>query len=153
MKFELWLVGKNDPAIADAFEKYISRIKRYIAFEVKYFATGKSTTSPEHIKKEEAERILKKTDQDDFLIVLDERGQTYTSEAFARLIEQLLVRSNKRIIFIIGGSYGITRALRESSSLLLSLSPLTLSHQLARLVFAEQLYRAFTILKNEPYHH
>ncbi len=153
MKFELWLIGKNEAYIAGGFEIFTERIKRYVPFEVKYFPVGKKGNNPLLIKTEESKMILQKIDASDHLIILDETGKEFTSAKFAGVVNNLLTSVNKKVIFLIGGSYGIGEELRTRGKLVLSLSQMTFSHQLARLVFAEQLYRAFTILKNEPYHH
>ena len=153
MKFELWLLGKNEPYIREGMALFATRINRYVAFEEKVFAeTGKSKIA-QVIKEAESKLILSKLDDKDYLVILDERGKAYSSEKFSGLINNLLVSGKKRVVFLIGGAYGFDDALRKRANAIVSLSEMTFSHQIVRVLFAEQLYRAFTILNNEPYHH
>jgi len=153
MKFELWLLGKNEPYIREGMALFAARISRYVAFEEKVFnETGKGKAA-QAIKEAECKLFLRKLDDKDYLVILDERGKAYSSEKFSGLINNLLVSGKKKVVFLIGGAYGFDDALRKRANTVVSLSEMTFSHQIVRLLFAEQLYRAFTILKNEPYHH
>ena len=152
MKIELWLIVKNETHYIEAFEMFAKRISRYSSFEVKYFEPQKKGNA-EAGKKAEAKIILSKLDAKDHLIILDENGKQFSSEKFAEKLNSLLTGGNKKVVFFIGSAYGIDEQLQQRAQQKLSLSQLTFSHQLVRLIFLEQLYRAFTILKNEPYHH
>ena len=153
MKTELWLIGKNESYLLDGFEMFSKRISRYVSFEIKYFSEPKKGNTPELIKEAESKLILSRLDKRDYLIILDENGKKYSSEKFASMLEKLFSTGNKKIVFLIGGAYGFDTALRERANQSVSLSEMTFSHQIVRLIFAEQLYRAFTIIHHEPYHH
>jgi 23S rRNA (pseudouridine1915-N3)-methyltransferase len=112
----------------------------------------KKLSEPE-IKKREGEIILSKLNSGDFLILMDERGKQRTSVQFSEHFQSLLQQSYKRIIFLIGGAYGFSDAVYERSNTKMSLSNMTFSHQMVRLIFLEQFYRALAIMNNEPYHH
>ncbi len=155
MKIAFWRIGKTTPAyFAKAEEEYARRLMRYFPFEL--FALREvrkaGTCSPRELKKREAEQVLKLLKTSDCLVLLDERGRSFSSLDFAKWMETRLHSSARRLIFLAGGAYGFSDALRQKADFLLSLSPMTFSHQLVRPVFLEQLYRAMTILKNEPYH-
>ncbi len=109
--------------------------------------------SEDQIKQKEADLLLKKLDPSDFVLLLDEHGKTYTSLAFAERLEGLLQMPHKRIIFVVGGAYGFDERIYDRANGKISLSEMTFSHQIIRVIWAEQLYRAFSILHNQPYHH
>jgi 23S rRNA (pseudouridine1915-N3)-methyltransferase len=153
MKFELWVIGRNESYVSEGMAIFEKRIGRYAGFEIKYFEGDKKAKTPDAKKGAESNLILNKLEQKDYLIILDERGKEYSSEKFAEMIGSRMAAGPKKVIFLIGGAYGMEESLRNRANLLISLSKMTLSHQIARVMFAEQLYRAFTILKNEPYHH
>lgn len=156
MKITLLTVGKTDiPWVRDGLEMYVSRLKHYIGFELKEIPELKkvSALSREQIKQKEGELVLKEVKPSDDLILLDEHGREYRSLEFAGMIEKKLSGSSRDIVFVIGGAYGFSQDVYSRADSLLSLSKMTCSHQLVRTVFAEQLYRAFTIMKGEPYHH
>ncbi len=153
MKFELWLIGRNEPYLSEGMAIFEKRINRYLGFEIKYFEGGKKAKDPGIKKVAETNLVLNKLEKSDYLIILDERGKEYSSEKFAEVINRIMRAGAKRVIFFIGGAYGMDEPLRRRAHLAISLSKMTLSHQIARVAFAEQLYRAFTILNNEPYHH
>lgn len=139
----------------DGFEEYFKRIKKYTPLElVEVKEEGASVKMPkEDVLKKEAERILKKTGNADFVVVLADKGKSYTSEGLASFIEDFMAGGRKGLTFIIGGPFGLHNSVNERADMLLSLSAMTLPHDLARLVLAEQVYRAFTIIKGEPYSH
>lgn len=156
MKVALWMTGKT---AFDYLKKgmliYEKRLQRYLPFEVVIFSdikTGKKH-SPDWVKEQEGEKILAKLQAGDALFLLDEGGKVYSSEDFAQQMEQQLYQSHKRLIFLIGGAYGFSDAIYDRAQAKISLSKMTFSHQMVRLIFLEQLYRSMTILKNEPYHH
>lgn len=156
MKILLVLVGKTtDKNIKVLLENYIMRIKHYVPFEVKTVNEPKNTANLTHELQcaAEGEAIRKILSADDYVILLDEHGREYSSVEFADRFTQLLQSSSKRIVFIIGGPYGFVSWLKTLSREQISLSRMTFSHQMVRLIFAEQFYRALTIIKGEPYHH
>ncbi|MBP7185095.1 MAG: 23S rRNA (pseudouridine(1915)-N(3))-methyltransferase RlmH [Saprospiraceae bacterium] len=156
MKIELWMVGKTTESyLNEGVDKYEKRLKHYTNFSIKIFQDVKSSqlNDENSIKKREAELIMKKLDPTDYVILLDEKGKELSSSDFAIKIEQLQLKNIKNIIFIIGGAFGFDEKLYQISQEKLSLSKMTFSHQMVRLFFVEQLYRAHTILKGESYHH
>ena len=139
MKVKLLLTGKTaDRWIREGMEVYAARIGHYVPFEVLEVAEG---------------QILKNIRPGDYTVLLDERGSSFSSTDWARNLEQKAAHLPKDLVFVIGGPYGFSQALYDRSDELLSLSRMTMSHQLVRLVVLEQLYRAMTILKGEHYHH
>lgn len=155
MKIELWVVGKTSfKYIDDGVEVYLKRLKNYIPFQILVFADIKNAKnmSAEELKKKEGEQLLSKLNSDDFLVLMDENGASYSSVDFANYLEKQMIQSRKRMIFVVGGAYGFSKDVYERGNHQISLSKMTFSHQMIRLFFVEQLYRAMTILKNEPYH-
>ncbi len=155
MKVELWLTGKNFKEIEPLVSKYELRIKKYIPFQIEILPDSKNTegSEAERIKKAEAEMVLKKLYPVDYLILLDERGKQQNSIHFSETLQNLMNRGMKRVIFLVGGAYGFHESVYERKNDMRSLSDMTFSHQIIRVMFLEQLFRAFTILNNEPYHH
>ncbi len=156
MKISLLTVGKTDISwVREGLETYSARLSRYVPFSIREIPELKNTSalSKEQIKEKEGELILKNIRTSDTVILLDERGKEYRSIEFAKEIEKLLSGGGKDIVFVIGGAYGFSEAVYSRSNGLVSLSRMTFSHQMVRTVFTEQLYRAFTIIKGEPYHH
>ena len=156
MKITLLTVGKTDIGwVRDGMDVYISRLKHYIPFTVNEIPELKnvSSMSREQIRAKEGELILKHIRPSDELILLDGRGKEMSSVEFARMMENRLSGSGRDIGFVIGGAYGFSCKVYDRSDSMLSLSRMTFSHQMVRVIFAEQLYRAFTIIKGEPYHH
>ena len=155
MKMTLLTVGKTGaPWIKEALDIYSSRLSRYVRFSVKEIPDLKkaASLSKNQVKEKEGERILQSLKDSDRVVLLDERGKEMRSVDFAKEISGYL-SLGKDIVFVIGGAYGFSDAVYSRSEGMLSLSRMTFSHQMARAIFAEQLYRAFTILKGEPYHH
>ncbi len=154
MKIELWAIGKTDTAyIKEGIALYEKRLKHYVSFDSVILPDVKNPPiNADALKIKEGEIMLAKLQKDDVLIVLDERGKMYGSMAFADLIEQKQNQSTKRLIFLIGGAYGFSETVYNRANGQLSLSKMTFSHQMIRLFFVEQLYRAFTIIKGEKYH-
>lgn len=148
------MVGKtNEKYFIDAISEYEKRIKRFIPFEIITIPDSKGIKSADVLKGSEGELILKSVKDEDYVVLLDEKGKSFTSVKFAAYVERLLCRSDKRIVFVIGGAYGFSQPVYERADDKISLSEMTFSHQLVRVVFTEQLYRAFTIINNQPYHH
>lgn len=156
MKIELWCVNKTGVEfVEEGIKHYTKRILRYLDFGIEIILPPKNSTKlPVSIlKKEEGKLILSKTKPNDFVILLDEKGKQHSSQSFASFVEVLKMRSSKRIVFIIGGAYGFSDEVYNRSNAKISLSTMTLPHELVRVVFVEQLYRACSILNNENYHH
>ena len=156
MKVALWMVGKTSfPYLKEGIQLYEKRLKHYLSFEHCVLPDIKNAKNLKEaqLKIKEGQLILKKLKKEDTLILLDENGKMLTSVQFATFVEKQLHQSHKRIVFLIGGAYGFSEAVYQRSQRKLSLSKMTFSHQMVRLIFIEQLYRAMTILRNEPYHH
>jgi 23S rRNA (pseudouridine1915-N3)-methyltransferase len=156
MKILLLQIDKTqDSYLTEGIEVYTKRLKNYCSFEITTINVPKTIRqrTQNEQKQEEAKLIMGHISQDDFLIILDEKGKEYTSVDFSAVIAQKQNASVKRLIFLIGGPFGFSEVIYKRSNLKLSLSQMTFSHQMVRLFFVEQLYRAFTILKGEKYHH
>ena len=156
MKITLLTVGKTDIGwVREGLETYSSRLSHYVPFSVCEIPELKNTSAltRTQIKEREGELILKAIKPTDRVILLDERGKEYRSVEFAEEIRRLSLAGGKDIVFVIGGAYGFSEAVYARSVGKISLSRMTFSHQMVRTIFAEQLYRAFTIIKGEPYHH
>ncbi len=156
MKIKLLLVGKTtDKILAGLIEEYTNRLKYYISFEqiiIPELKNAKSLTFDQQ-KEKEGVAILAKLENNDEVILLDERGKQYSSVDFAGFISNRMILSNKSMVFVVGGPYGFAQRVYQRADSMLSLSKMTFSHQMIRLLFTEQLYRAMSIIKGEPYHH
>ena len=156
MKITLLIVGKTEDAyLKEGIDKYLKRLTYYTKIEVVEIAELKNTKalSQEQQKVKEAELILKRLSPLDHVILLDEKGIELSSTQFAAYIDKKALGSVANLVFIVGGPYGFDQTVYERADDKLSLSRMTFSHQMVRLFFAEQLYRAFTIIRGEPYHH
>lgn len=156
MKISLLVIGKTDEAyLQKGLEIFMKRIPHYVSFEMKVIPDIKNAKnlSEEQQKDKEGELILQQILLSDELILLDENGLEASSVDFARFLEKKMLSGIKRLVFVIGGPYGFSGSVYSRAIGKISLSKMTFSHQMVRLIFAEQLYRAFTILKGEPYHH
>lgn len=156
MKITLLTVGKTDKDwVKQGMEIYMSRLKHYIPFSVVEIPELKNVSSltKDQIKIREGELILKNIRPADDMILLDERGKEHTSVEFAKVIQDKISYVGKDIVYVIGGAYGFSEAVYRRADSKISLSRMTYSHQMVRAIFIEQLYRAFTIMKGEPYHH
>ena len=156
MKITLLTVGKTDRDwVRQGLDIYVSRLKHYIPFTLTEIPELKnvSALSKDQIKTKEGELILKNVRATDDLILLDEHGKEYSSTQLAKILQDKISYECKDIVFVIGGAYGFSEAVYARANSKLSLSKMTFSHQIVRTIFAEQLYRAFTIMKGEPYHH
>lgn len=153
MKIFIRAIGKpHDPQIKKAIDDFSARIGHYYPLEWKIFPAKKITDQHEQMLAE-SELLLKNIGPDDFLVGLDEHGKQMTSPALAAFIEKQSIQSVKNLIFIIGGAFGLHQHLLKRCNFIWSLSELTFPHQLVRLILAEQIYRACTIIRNEKYHH
>ena len=156
MKILVLAIGKTDEQwVQDALLKYSKRLQYYLPFEFEVITDLKNTKNLSEAQQKEREGalILKKLNPTDKVVLLDEKGKQYRSVEFAKHLQQQMNSGVKRLIFIIGGPYGFSPELYAKAQEKLALSKMTFSHQMIRPYFVEQLYRAITILKNEPYHH
>lgn len=156
MKITLLAIGKTDENyLQEGIAKYQKRLKHYIRFDFVELPDLKNTKnlSEEQQKQQEGERILKTLGSTDMLILLDENGNHFSSTGFSAYLNKKMLGSVNHLVFVIGGPYGFSEEVRQRSAEFVSLSKMTFSHQMIRLFFVEQLYRAFSILKGEPYHH
>lgn len=156
LRVRLLLVGKHqDGFVEDGLEFFEKKLKHYCHFETVVIGQPKlSGQLPvEEVKKREGDLLLKSFGTKSWVVLLDERGKEPDSPAFAQLLEKWMVGGQSQVDFVVGGAFGFSKEVNERANYQLSLSKMTFSHQIIRLIFAEQLYRAFTILKNEPYHH
>lgn len=156
MKLILLVVGKTEsPWLKSGCELYQERLKHYVGFQKIEIPELKSVSNltQQQIREREGEAILKYIKLNDELILMDERGNEYSSEKFSAYIEKKSIYGTKNVVFVIGGAYGFSEELYQRADEKISLSKMTFSHQMVRLIFLEQLYRAYTIIKGEPYHH
>lgn len=156
MKMTLLTVGRTDVKwVREGLELYMSRLDHYVPFSLVEIPELKniSSFSKEQIKDKEGDAIIKAIRPSDEVFLLDEHGREYSSMEFSVFLEEKMSRSSRDLVFVIGGAYGFSKAVYLRAEGKISLSRMTFSHQMVRTIFAEQLYRAFTILKGEPYHH
>ncbi len=156
MKIALLMIGKTDARyFAEAIDEYRQRLTHYVPFEMQVIPDIKNakSLSESQQKEREGEMLLKALQAGDYIVLLDERGKEMTSKQFASYLEKKMGSVSRRLVFIIGGPYGFSEALYKIANEKLSLSQMTFSHQMIRLLFIEQIYRAMTILNGEPYHH
>lgn len=155
MKILLISIGDNeDKYLAAGFEVYAKRLQHYASFETLTIPSQKNkSNSKEAAMLAEAKEIGKKISPSDLVLLLDEKGKEYSSIEFSKQVQKYLNMPGKKMVFIIGGPYGFSDEIRKRAQQTLSLSKMTFNHQMAKLFFLEQLYRAMTILKGEPYHH
>lgn len=155
MKVILITIGDHeDKYLAQGFDVYEKRLGHYLSFESQLIPTLKNKgKGKEAALQAEAKEILKKITPTDLLVLLDDKGKEYTSEEMAKQMQKFLNMPGKRLVFLIGGAFGFAPEIYQRANHKISLSKLTFNHQMARLFFLEQLYRAMTILKGEPYHH
>jgi 23S rRNA (pseudouridine1915-N3)-methyltransferase len=156
MQIKILIIGKTaSKEIASLIDDYQNRLKHYTKLEVEYIEPKKSKKQKEPLvqQEDEGELIIKRIDNSALLVLLDESGKQYTSVNFAAYLQKQLLSGKKELFFVIGGAYGFSEAVYQRADAKLSLSKMTFTHQMVRLIFIEQLYRAFTILKGEKYHH
>ncbi len=156
MKIKLILTGKtHEPYIKEGIFYYVKKLQHYIPFELFETSELKNTKNldQETIRSKEGENILTLIKPGDWVVLLDDKGKDYSSEAFAQQIEKKQLQSIKNVVFVVGGAYGFSSNVYARGNEKLSLSKMTFSHQIIRIIFLEQLYRAYSILNNEPYHH
>ena len=155
MKTELWVTGKTTKKyIQEGMDIFLGRLKHYLPFNLETIPDikGSKKISSAAIKQKESEAVLKKLKPGDFLVLLDEKGEALSSVELAGFMKKRMQASDRRMIFLIGGAFGVSKDLYNRTDYRLSLSKMTFSHQMVRVFFLEQLYRAMTIIRNEPYH-
>jgi 23S rRNA (pseudouridine1915-N3)-methyltransferase len=156
MKIKLLAIGKTDNKnLQTLIQTYEKRLKHYINFELEIIPDLKNAKNLSEIqqKEKEGEAILKRLQASDAMILLDEKGKDFTSVGFSNYLQKKMNSGIKQLVFVIGGPYGFSDEIYKQAKGKVSLSKMTFSHQMVRLFVVEQVYRAFTILKNEPYHH
>lgn len=156
MKLQLWSIGKpHDDTLKKAIEDFTKRIKNYYPVEWLIVTPVKNASAftETELKKQESKIILNKVTKDDFLVLLDETGKQLSSTELANFISQKATTGIRSLIFLIGGTYGVSDEIKQRANFIWSLSALVFPHMIVRLILAEQLYRACTILRNEKYHH
>ena len=156
MKIVLITIGKtNEKYLIEGISDYQKRLKHYTNFERIEIANIKNAKnfSESELMKKEGELILKQIQNSDHLVLLDDKGKDFTSQKFAQKLQQWMLSGKKRLVFVVGGAYGFSEEIYKRGNEKLSLSKMTFSHQMVRLFFVEQIYRGYTILNNEPYHH
>jgi 23S rRNA (pseudouridine1915-N3)-methyltransferase len=156
MKIALLQTGKTtDKHVAGLVDLYTNRIKKYSVFEIITLPDLKNTKNMpiQEQKLKEAAKIFQSVTDDDYIVLLDERGREFRTIEFSGALEKMFLLQKKRIVFVLGGPWGFPEAVYNRADLKMSLSKMTFPHQLVRLLFLEQLYRVFTIIKGEPYHH
>lgn len=156
MKIQFWSIGKpHEPYVKTGVDQFTKRITHY--YPVEWFLIpspkNKVMLSEMDLRKKEGETVLGFLQKEDFLVLLDENGNLIHTEELSRLIEKRANHSTRKLVFLIGGAFGVSEAIKQRANYKWSLSPLVFPHQLARLILAEQVYRACTILRNEKYHH
>ena len=156
MKLTILCVGKLSAAwLQDGASDYTGRIHHYLPLtveELKEVKSGGKKADVQQIRQREGESLLQKIPASAFVVVLDERGKGIESEELSRFIGKHMLDGTQELVFLIGGAYGLSDAVKQRANLTLSLSAMTMTHQMARLLLLEQIYRAMTILRNEPYH-
>lgn len=156
MKVVLLTVGKtNDANFIKSIAEYQKRLKFYIPFDIVELPELKNTRSlsEDQQKQLEGDAILSNVDASDLVVLLDDKGSEFTSMQFSAFMQRSMASGAKRLVFVVGGPYGFSQPVYDRANSKLSLSRMTFSHQMVRLIFVEQLYRAMTILRGEPYHH
>ena len=156
MKIVLITIGKtNEKYLIEGISNYQKRLKHYINFEMTEIVNIKNTKNLSELElmKKEGELILKQIQSSDYLVLLDDKGKDFTSPKFAQKLQQWMLSGKKRLVFVVGGAYGFSEEVYKRGNEKISLSKMTFSHQMVRLFFVEQIYRGYTILNNEPYHH
>ena len=156
MKITLAVVGKTAAGyLEQGVSEYVRRLSHYVSFNIQYIADLKNTKNltVDQQKSNEGKLILQCLEKSDYVVLLDEHGREYTSMQFADYVQKRMSSGVRRVVFVVGGPYGFSQEVYQRADDKLSLSKMTFSHEMIRLIFTEQLYRAYTILNHEPYHH
>ena len=155
MNIKLLVISKTDiPYLQEGIEVYVKRLKHYVNFELEVIPAlrDQKGASPDDIKEREAVLLLKRLEGADRIVLLDEHGKEYTSVGFSEFLQKQMNSGVRTLVFVVGGAFGFAPSVYKVAHEKISLSQMTFNHQMVRLFFVEQLYRAFTILKHEPYH-
>ena len=147
----LWIGKTKDRRLAELIDDYLQRLSKYAKYDVRQLREARSSAAPSVVLEAEAEQLLSAIGPDVYKVVLDEKGEQFSSQALARTIEQWQIKGKREVAFIIGGHYGLAESVKKSADKVWALSSLTLTHEMARLVLVEQLYRAYTIIHGHPY--
>jgi 23S rRNA (pseudouridine1915-N3)-methyltransferase len=147
----IWIGKTKDRRLSELIDEYLHRLSKYARYDVRQLREARGAVEPAAVLEAEAGLILNAVASDVYKVVLDQRGEEFSSLAFARKVQQWQIKGVREAAFIIGGHFGFAERVRESADLIWSLSTLTLTHEMARLVLVEQLYRAFTIIHGHPY--
>ena len=156
MKIELAVIGKTSIGyLKQGIDEYIKRLKHYVPFEIKYIDDIKNTKniSEDQQKQTEGAKILSLLDKSDFVVLHDEHSKKNTSMQYSSYIQKRMLSGVKKVVFVIGGPYGFSQEVYDRANDKISFSKMTFNHEMIRLIFTEQLYRAYTIINHEPYHH
>lgn len=156
MKIALLSIGKTDNRLfKEIIDDYVKRLNYYIPFEDIYIPDIKNRKSISEVEQKnlEGDKLIKALELTDYIVLLDDKGKKFNSSGFANYIEKKMYTVPKRLVFIIGGPYGFSKSVYNIANEKISLSEMTFTHQMVRMIFTEQLYRAMTIINNEPYHH
>ncbi|MBN2681970.1 MAG: 23S rRNA (pseudouridine(1915)-N(3))-methyltransferase RlmH [Bacteroidales bacterium] len=156
MKISILAVGKtSDNLVQEAVEKYAKRLTKYINVDFKFLPDLKKAAnlSETEVCKQEGQLIIKHLAGASYVVLLDEKGKEFSSVGFAEFLQKKMNAGEKHLVFIIGGAYGFSDEVKQKADFQISLSKMTFTHQMVRAIFAEQVYRAFSIINNEPYHH
>ena len=156
MKITLLVVGKTTTGyLKPGIDDYTARLGHYVPFDIQYVQDARNTRnlSETQQKQNEGRSILTTVDKGDYVVLLDEHGREMTSMQFSEYLQKRMSSGVRRVVFVIGGPYGFSQEVYDRANEKISLSKMTFSHEMVRVIFAEQLYRAFTILNHEPYHH
>ncbi|SFV35980.1 23S rRNA (pseudouridine(1915)-N(3))-methyltransferase RlmH [Thermoflavifilum thermophilum] len=154
MRIVIWAIAKKTaPGLEEAISEYEERLNRFIPMHTELIPPAQPTTDFQAARRIEADRVLQRLREKDYLVLLDEHGKAFSTSEWAAWMTERQMENISRLIFLIGGAYGVDKQLKQKARLMISLSRLTFPHQLARLILTEQLYRVFTILHHQPYHH
>ena len=156
MKITLAVIGKTEVGfVRQGIEEYVKRLQHYVTFNIQYIGDVRNTRNMSEAQQKVAEgkALLATLEASDYVVLLDEHGSERTSMDFSQWLERRMASGSKRLVFVVGGPYGFSQDVYQRANEKISLSKMTFPHELVRLIFVEQLYRGFTILRNEPYHH
>ena len=156
MKITLAVIGKTEVGfVRQGIEEYVKRLQHYVQFNIQYIGDIRNTRNLSEAQQKTAEgrSLLASLESSDYVVLLDEHGAERTSMEYSQWLQRRMASGSKRLVFVVGGPYGFSPEVYDRANEKISLSKMTFPHELGRLVFVEQLYRAFTILRHEPYHH
>jgi 23S rRNA (pseudouridine1915-N3)-methyltransferase len=154
MNIRFIVIGKTtEEYLKEGLGEYCRRLSRYCTFSMEELMVKTSSAEKNHVLQKEAEKLLDQLKPSDHFVLLDEKGEEFSSPGFASYLEQLSLRGVSSLVFAVGGAYGFHEIVYKRANMKIALSQMTFTHQMVRLIFTEQLYRAFTIIKKEKYHH